>query len=430
MPCSTWEDTRLKHQITMKGRLGWQGLTAEEYQDEGPLVVSSAHFSNYQIRWEACPRVSWERYELDANIQLRDGDVLLMKDGAALGKLAQVGLLPEPACLNSHLLLLRPACEQHPARFLFYLLDSNFFQHYMEAHGKGSTFLGVSQEAIGNFPLSLPDGTTQKAIINFLDRKTAAIDALIEKKQKLLDLLAEKRAALINQAVTKGLDPGVPMKDSGIPWIGEIPAHWEVRPSRYLVDSSRPVMYGIVLPGPHVEGGIPVVKANNCRPGRLVRDRMKCTTREIESRYVRSRLREDDVVIAIRGSVGSTAIVPEELAGANLTQDAARLAPSPKLSSRWLWYLTMSPWFSEHITPRITGSTVKGVNIWDLARVPLPDVPTHEQVRIATTLDGYLHPIDAATDATTKSIERLQEYRQALITAAVTGQLDIPEEAA
>jgi len=87
----------------------------------------------------------------------------------------------------------------------------------------------------------------QKAIAGFLDRKTAAIDALIEKKQKVLDLLAEKRAALINQAVTKGLDPNVPMKDSGIPWIGEIPAHWQMAPlySRYsvqlgkMLDSSR-----------------------------------------------------------------------------------------------------------------------------------------------------------------------------------------------
>ena len=288
----------------------------------------------------------------------------------------------------------------------------------------------ISKPDFNSLPFVVPPLAVQRAIADFLDRKTAAIDALISKKERLLALLAEQRAALIHRAVTRGLDPDVEMKDSELEWIGEVPAHWEVRPSRHLIDAKRPVMYGIVLPGPHVEGGVPVVKANNCRPERLRPELMKCTTPEIESRYVRSRLLPGDVVIAIRGSIGSTAVVPSELRGANLTQDAARLAPSPRITSRWLWYLTMSPWFSGFLGPRITGSTVRGVNIWDLARVLLPDVPRAEQERIAAYLDDRLRPVDGAMRATTDSLDRLREYRQALITAAVTGQLDLSSEAA
>jgi len=186
-------------------------------------------------------------------------------------------------------------------------------------------------------------------------------------------------------------------------------------------------MYGIVLPGPDVAGGVPIVKASNCRAGRLRPEFMKRTTHAIEQSYARSRLRCGDVVIAIRGSVGSTAIVPEELTGANLTQDAARLAPSRRMRSLWLYYLTMSSWFRGFCEPRITGATVKGLNIWDLARVPVPDVPLDEQVALEDWISQKIVPLEAAEELAKRSIDRLREYRQALITAAVTGHLDIGE---
>ncbi len=329
-----------------------------------------------------------------------------------------------------------PTYEMLPGRahagFMKHYFTTGYGHYLLRLNSPGAAGRNktLNQSALMKEEVWLPPAETQRAIADFLDRKTAAIDALIRKKERLLELLAEQRAALIHRAVTRGLDPDAEMKDSGVEWIGEVPAHWEVRPSRYLVDANRRIMYGIVLPGPHSEGGIPVVKANNCRPERLVPERMKCTTVDIEARYARSRLVAGDVVIAIRGSVGSAAIVPPELEGANLTQDAARLSPSSKLSSRWLWYLTMSPWFTGYLRPRISGSTVKGVNIWDLARVPLPDVPVPEQGQIAAHLDARLAPLERAMTATAESTSRLREYRQALITAAVTGQLDLSSEAA
>ncbi|WP_153018661.1 restriction endonuclease subunit S [Marichromatium gracile] len=317
--------------------------------------------------------------------------------------------------------------ERVDARFVHYQLLSS---PYLGELTRISKFMPPSQfdilwDDLKSLRLSVPPLATQKAIADYLVDKTAVIDALIEKKRKLLDLLAEERAALINQAVTKGLDPTVPMKDSGIPWIGQIPAHWNIRPARYLIDSKRPIMYGIVLPGEHIKDGVPIVKANNCRPGRLRLEKMKRTSKEIESKYKRSRLKKGDIVIAIRGSVGSTEIVPEELEGVNLTQDAARLSSSVKIRSRWLWYLTQSKFFKGFIQTRITGATVKGLNIWDLARTPLPDIPLKEQEKIEAWLDKQLESFDSTIFRIEQSIKHFKEYRQALITAAVTGQLDI-----
>ncbi|WPC33020.1 restriction endonuclease subunit S [Acinetobacter towneri] len=99
--------TKLKHIASLKGRQGWQGLKADEYIDEGPYVVSSAHFDGLDINWDKCPHVSIERYKMDAHIQLNIGDILLMKDGAKMGKMAYISNLPDLACLNSHLLLIR-----------------------------------------------------------------------------------------------------------------------------------------------------------------------------------------------------------------------------------------------------------------------------------------------------------------------------------
>ncbi|MDG1302282.1 MAG: restriction endonuclease subunit S [Opitutae bacterium] len=213
-----WNSTRLKFESSLKGRLGWQGLKADEYLDEGPHVVSSAHFDHDQIYWHKCPRVSEGRYAQDANIQLADHDVLLMKDGAALGKLAFVDKLPGHACLNSHLLLLRPIEQAYDPRFLFHLLTSHVFQEYMALCGTGATFAGVSQHAIGDFPCSLPPLGEQKRIACVIDKKLGELDSLSKKAQEAIGLMQERRTALISAAVTGKIDvrdwePAPDMKD-------------------------------------------------------------------------------------------------------------------------------------------------------------------------------------------------------------------------
>ncbi len=408
----------MKHHTTMKGRLGWQGLTADEYQDIGPHVVSSAHFSNFVIRWNECPRVSRERYEQDANIQLRENDILLMKDGAALGKLAQVQGLPGPACVNSHLLLLRFKELQDSQRFLFYVLCAEWFQNYMQVHGKGSTFFGVSQEAIGNFKFKIPDPRRQRAIADFLDRKTAAIDALIEKKQKLLALLAEKRTALINRAVTKGLDPDVPMKDSGVPWIGEIPAHWEVKRlknvmsvSSRLVDPTRQPFACMPLFGPeHVTGG----EGEACHPTSAVEQGA------ISSKY---RVRKDQIVYSkIRPALQKVFIAPYQ---SLCSADMYPLELVSRVASRYLLLVLLS-----HRTTALAVLSSERVAMPKVNRETLGELSfalpaKAEQIRISNYVSERTEQLSAIRFNTETQIDKLKEYRQALITAAVTGQIDV-----
>lgn len=273
---------------------------------------------------------------------------------------------------------------------------------------------------------SLPE---QRAIATFLDRETARIDALVAKKERLITLLQERRTALITRAVTKGLDPAAPMKDSGVEWLGEIPAHWEVKRLWHLTPSDRRIMYGIVLPGPNVDDGVPIVKGGDVAPERLRIERLNRTTREIESAYVRSRLRGGDLVYAIRGSIGEVALVPDELEGANLTQDAARIAYTSATHGLWLLYALKSANVFGQLEAGALGATIRGVNIRDLKRAALPVPPRKEQHAIAAYVTRELARIDGLIARVGEASGRLHELRTALISAAVTGKIDVREAA-
>jgi type I restriction enzyme, S subunit len=199
---SGWNREKLKFNSYMKGRIGYENLRSDEYTDEGPYLVSSVHFNNGKIEWNKCNHVTRDRFEMSPEIILQKHDVLFMKDGALMGKLAYVDDLPGEACLNSHLLLMRPLRGSYLPKFLLYILMADVFEAYMIEERKGTTFFGFSQESIGNYPISLPPISEQKEICDYIDRKSKQLDDLAAKAQTVIERLLEYRAALISSAVT------------------------------------------------------------------------------------------------------------------------------------------------------------------------------------------------------------------------------------
>ena len=282
---------------------------------------------------------------------LRPGDVLITKDSESWTDIAVPAVvaeeLPGVIC-GYHLALIRPYHDAVDGRFLAHAFSSIGPRDQFQIAANGITRYGLTGEAIRSSLFGLPLLTEQHAIAVFLDRETAKIDALIAKKERLIGLLQEKRTALITQAVTKGLDPNVPMKDSGVKWLGKIPGHWVVKRLWHLTPSDRRIMYGIVLPGPNVDAGVPIVKGGDVSSDVSAFDTLNKTTFEIESGYVRWRLRGGDLVYAIRGSIGEVAVVPEGLTACNLTQDAARISYTTATHGQWLLYvLKCTPIFAQ-----------------------------------------------------------------------------------
>ena len=298
----------------------------------------------------------------------------------------------------------------------------------------------VPPEFCKNIQVPLPPMEDQRAIANLLDRETAKIDTLVAKKRTLIVRLKEKRTALISRTVTRGLqpdadrqaglDPQPKLRPSGVKWLGDVPEHWEVKRLMHLTDQARQIMYGIVLPGPDVPDGVPIVKGGDVKPGRLSLANLCRTTTDIEAGYVRSRLASGDIVFSIRGTVGEAELVPDEITGANLTQDAARIAPSSGLHGPWLLYAMKTKAIIDPLLSLSLGAAVRGVNIKDLKRVVLLVPPLSEQLIIADFLNRETGKLDVMASKVETAIERLQEYRTALITAAVTGKIDVHEAAA
>lgn len=200
-----WDYKKLSYNTYMKGRIGWQGLKHEEFIEEGPYLITGMNFKDGVIRWNEVYHISEERYEEAPEIQLKDGDVLMTKDGT-IGKLLFIENLPGPTSLNSHLLVLRPTDNSYIPKFLYYQLMTELFQVHIELNKTGTTFYGITQEAMGRFKILLPSINEQNKIVNFIEKSNTQIDNLSTMILKQIDNLKEYRQSIISEAVTGKID--------------------------------------------------------------------------------------------------------------------------------------------------------------------------------------------------------------------------------
>lgn len=401
-------------------------LTLDQMVEEGFKVYGQENVISQDFK-AGTRFLSPAKYAELKACSIASGDLLVTMMGTT-GRCCVVPEEIDEGIMDSHLIRLRFQNQEVDPLFMALLIDKgHYVKEQIGAGGKGTIMSGLNSSIIKDVWVGLPEVTVQRRIIKYIDEQTAKIDRLMDMRRRQMALLKEQRAALIQEAVTRGLNPNAPMKDSGLLWLGEIPVHWEVKEIRYLVPQNRQVMYGIVLPGPNVDVGVPIVKAGNCEPGRLTLETMHRTTFDIEAGYVRSRLRTGDIVYAIRGSFGEAEIVPSELEGANLTQDAARIAPKPGINNQWLWYSLRSQVFFAQMNSVAVGATIRGVNIKDLKRGKLPIPPDIEQKQIADYINSESIKIENILSAYARQITLLSEYRAALIHECVTGQRPVPD---
>ena len=355
----------------------------------------------------------------------RDGDVLVSTVRTYLEAIAWVENPPDNMIASTGFAVVRANPSLLNRRYAGYALRARYFIDEVVSRSVGVSYPAINASDLVSIKVPVPALEEQATIAAFLDHETAKIDRLIARQERLIELLKEKRQAVISHAVTKGLNPDAPMKDSGVEWLGEVPAHWEVTQLQRLVDPKRRIMYGIVLPGPNVDEGVPIVKGGDVKPGRLRLSLLCKTTREIESNYARSRIKCGDLVYSIRGTIGDVEIVPAEIAGANLTQDAARIAPSNGIQNVWLKYVLEADQVFRQLEIGSLGAAVKGINIRDLKKALIPLPPTEERDAIANHLDAVLGKLDDLERLAAQQIVLLQEHRTALTSAAVTGKIDV-----
>lgn len=367
---------------------------------------------------------------LDGYTYFRDGDVLVAKITPCFengkGALAE-GLASNVGLGTTELHVLRPSPEVE-ARFLLYLTLSQHFRRIGAAsmYGAGGQ-KRVPGDFIRNFRHPLPSLSEQRTIADFLDRETAAIDALVMKRDRLIQLLQEKRTALITRAVTRGLDSGATMKDSGVDWLGEVPAHWKVKKLKHLTPGTT---VGIVVTPSryYVDDGVPCLRSLNVSRGSVDTENLVFISEHANEFHRKSKIFAGDVVVVRTGQAGTAAVVPESLDGANCI-DLLIVRRSDSVLPKFVYYYLNSQTAISQAAEQSVGAIQAHYNTSTLARLVVPEIPPEEQSHIVGYLDESTQEIDVLTTKVRQAIDHLNELRTALISAAVTGRIDVRQAA-
>lgn len=356
------------------------------------------------------------------------GDVIVTKDSEDRNDIA----IPASASENVnslvcgyHLTQIKP--KYLDGRFLLRLFQSKGFNAQFIVSANGVTRFGLPQYAIANAVTPVPPMEEQKVIARFLDQKTAQIDELIARKQSLLEKLAEQRTALISQVVTKGLDLSVTMKDSGVDWLGDIPESWQVSKLSYAAKSLQTGPFGSQLHAEeYVENGTPLINPSDISKGTITANPTITVEDTVVARLSRHKLELGDIVIARRGEMGRAGLVGKENVGWLCGTGSLRARLKKRvINPEFLLYQFSMRGVSEYLSLQSVGSTMDNLNTSILGRLPIIVPPLHEQNDIISEVKKLSSRIEKMKNAVTLAISKLQEYRSALITNAVTGKIDV-----
>lgn len=413
-----WEINRNKHLNSLFGRIGWQGLSSDEYTDEGPKLITGVNFSKGRIDWDGCVSISEERWGEAEQIQIKEDDLLITKDGT-VGKVAMATNCPEKASLNSGVLLIRPTTNKACKRYLFWMLQSNVFWGWFSNTNAGnSTIIHLYQSSFADMPLLLPSIEEQATIAAFLDTKTKEIDLAVEAAEKSIILLHEYRQSIITEAVTHGLAPDAPMKPSGIEWIGNVPESWEITRLGRLAAMLTPMR-----DRPEDLGGpIPWIRIEDF-DGKYIsrsKDGLGVSQDTVDSMNLKV-YPVGTVLCTSSCDLGKCAIVATPLVS---NQRFIGVIPNEKVSSSYLYYLISTQ--AERLNYLSTGSIQANLSRKSFERLSLAVPDLSEQHSISDYLDAKTAEIDALIASKTRQVELLREYRKSIISEAVTGKFKVP----
>lgn len=378
--------------------------------------ISSVSLVNGIEKTEVMP---FERAPSRARRKVKDGDIIVSTVRTYLKAIAPVCEPPKNMIVSTGFAVVRPK-ENLYSGFTGYLLQSNGFVGDVVANSVGVSYPAINASDLVRIPAVEPPLEEQKAIARFLDFKTAQIDALIEKKKALLDKLAEKRTALISHAVTKGLDPSVPMKDSGVTWLGEIPVQWSALPLRRLINN---VKTGTTPSGVNElhfdDDGIAWFRPGDFSDQMLLEFSEKKLS-EVGAAEVRVFPAFTVMHVGIGATIGKVGIttIPS-----SCNQQINAIVCNERLHHMFAAYFLQA--IKEYIVKCGKYTTLPIINQDEIKALCFTVPPRDEQVKISEYLLREERLMEQQTKKISQVIERLQEYRSALITNAVTGKIDV-----
>ncbi len=416
-----WRVSRLRHNIFSPLAYGANESGESENPDDPRFIRITDLNGDGSLREDTFKSLS---RDLAAPYMLKNGDVLLARSGATVGKSFIYRSNLGPACYAGYLIRARLTPNKCTPEYFKYCTESNYYWDFIAGSNIQSTIQNVSGEKYMNLWLATPSRLEQTEISRFLDSEIKRIDGLTSKKTSFIELLREKRQALITHAVTKGLDPAAKMKDSGVEWLGEIPAHWSLIPFKSCIHYQE---------GPGImaadfrEEGVPLLRVS-CVQGRWA-SLDGCNyldPNKVKKTWSHFQLEEGDLLISASASMGTISEITENTVGCIAYTGLIRLRPVIGVMIKsYIRALISSSLFKTQIELFKTGSTIQHFGPIHLSQMVAVCPPIDEQGTISAHIDRETTRLDTLITKTELSLTLLKERRSALITAAVTGQIDL-----
>jgi len=358
-----------------------------------------------------------------ARRRVKNGDILVSTVRTYLRAIAPVNNPPANMIVSTGFAVIRPSdIESH---FLGFIFQAEYLIAEIISHSAGVSYPAINSSELMRLKIPIPQQEEQSAIATFLSRETAKIDELIAEQQRLIELLKEKRQAVISHAVTKGLNPDVPMKDSGIEWLGEVPEEWDVINLNYVLDAIGDVDH--YMPE-SIEKGIPYVMTGDLKEfasNIKFEDCKQVSHKDYLKLSKKIRSSRGDVIMARYATIGTTSYIDVD-ADFLVSYSCVTIKPNhSKVIGLYLFYYFKSDAFLQGIQNQINTNTQGNVGVNDLKNVKVALPTLTEQTRIIEYLQSKISKLDSISDRSQATIELLKERRTALISAAVTGKIDV-----
>jgi type I restriction enzyme, S subunit len=373
--------------------------------------------------------------------EITPGDILICRLADPVGRACIAPFLDSRMITSVDVTILKPRDEFYN-KYVVYVLSSNQYLSYLSMLCRGGTRDRVSRSMLGQIRIVLPSIFDQRVITNFLDRETTRIDTLVDKNRSLIERLKEKRLVLISRTVTRGLppeearpagfDPNPKLKDSGVEWLGKIPAHWRATSIGYIASKTGSGKTPRGGSETYLSEGILLIRSQNVHDTGLRLNDVVYIDESVDNEMETTRVSPGDVLLNITGaSLGRCSIAPSNLGPANVNQHVCIIrADSTAAYPGYIQRTLISNSTKGQIFSFENGSSREGLNFQQVRNLRIALPPIIEQRAIASYLDRETAKIDELIAKVETAIERLKEYRSALISAVVTGKIDVREESA
>lgn len=367
---------------------------------------------------------------------VRDGDTIVSTVRTYLRAVTPIEQPEQNLVVSTGFAVVRP--RGAAPKFLAYCLRSSYFIETVVSRSVGVSYPATNPTDVSCIEVPLPPIEEQQAIARFLDAKTAQIDTLVAKKRQLIDKLKEKRSALIAHTVTRGLppeaakaaglEPNPEMRDSEVDWIGEIPIHWLVKRLGFMcskIGSGKTPSGGAET---YEDSGVAFLRSQNVYDEELKLSDIVYINHEVDTEMQNSRVKPFDVLLNITGaSIGRTCIVPENLPSANVNQHVCIIRLADTSISKFVSWVLKAPFIKAQIDAAQSGAAREGLNFDQISKFSFALPDEFERNAICEYMVRQTFQLDQLTANVESAVNRLTEYRQALITSAVTGKIDVRE---